>query len=197
VQKKLTIKYLYHLTHFNNLKNILDFGLLSRNELSWDIEFKDIADIEVLSRRRNKKIFGKNLFDFVSLYFKPNNPMLYKRKEIQDEIIILAIDGNVLLNNDTIFSDGNASSSSTNFYKGMENLQRIDWKVINAKFWNDFEDGKRKACAEALVYSKVSLSFVKKILCNNINVQNKVIELINNKIKISVELNKNYYFKKS
>lgn len=180
--------FLYHLTHIKNLESILEYGLLSRNSaISEFIFFENIADPEVLNR-------GQHLFDYVRLYFNPKNPMLYRRKDIQDEILILCIDGKVLLEKDSKFSDGNASSASTKIYSELEDLKKLDWKVINAKFWTEHLDGKRKACAEALIHSKIPVIFIKKIICNNINTQNNVIEIINNKIKIVVEANKGYYF---
>ncbi len=151
---------------------------------------------KVVIRGENKFVFQKNIYDCVRLYFNPKNPMLYRRKEIQNRILILCIDRKILLEKDVIISDGNASSTSTNFYEGIQNqnLKRLDWKAINAKFWNDYPDGKRKACAEVLINSKIPVSMIKKIICNNENTQNEVLDYINKKINITVEAKKFYYF---
>jgi len=189
----MLINYLYHLTHINNIETILEYGLLSRKKaISESIFFENIADPEVLKHGDQKMIFDKELFDFVRLYFQPRNPMLLKRKEVQDEILILAIDKKVLSEKDTVFSDGNASSGSTKFYKGLDNLNKLDWKIINAEFWINFDNGKRKACAEALIYSNIPISLIRGIICNNENTQKKIIKLVNNKLKVIV--NKKYYF---
>ena len=46
------IIFLYHITHINNLENILKNGLKSRNELlSQDIDFEDTADCKIVEKR--------------------------------------------------------------------------------------------------------------------------------------------------
>ena len=46
------IIFLYHITHINNLENILKNGLKSRNELlSQDIDFEDTADRKIVEKR--------------------------------------------------------------------------------------------------------------------------------------------------
>jgi hypothetical protein len=46
------IIFLYHITHINNLENILKNGLKSRNKLlSQDIDFEDTADCKIVEKR--------------------------------------------------------------------------------------------------------------------------------------------------
>lgn len=48
-----TGQLIYHMTSIDNLSSILKFGLLSRNHLlqNSNIQFTDIADPEILSKR--------------------------------------------------------------------------------------------------------------------------------------------------
>ena len=44
--------FLHHISHINNLENILKNGLKSRNELlSQNIDFEDTADCKIVEKR--------------------------------------------------------------------------------------------------------------------------------------------------
>ena len=50
-------KLLYHLTTMDNIKNIIEKGLLPRSELTKGREtFKDTANSEILSRRKEQSL---------------------------------------------------------------------------------------------------------------------------------------------
>src|SRR5690625_285750 len=78
---EFNIDYLYHITHKDNLNNILQNGLESHNVARERHMIKvDIADNVVNDRRKRKElIYNRSLHDYVPLYFNPKNPMLYKR----------------------------------------------------------------------------------------------------------------------
>ena len=52
--KQYQISYLYHITHKNNLGNILESGLLSHNEAHRGLNQIDIAGNEVYNRREKR-----------------------------------------------------------------------------------------------------------------------------------------------
>lgn len=194
---KYQILYLYHMTHWSNLENILKNGLFSRNQAQKGFLNIDIADKAVNIRRdRQEPIYNKSLHDYVPLYFNPKNPMLFKRKNMQNEIVILAIDRNVLLQANAIFTNGNAAAKITHFYREIDNLSQLYWKCIHAEHWNDFTDGKRIRCAEVLVYSRIDISAIKKIICNNFELQQIVSSQIEKYKNLIAEVNKNLYFNK-
>lgn len=180
------IRYIYHMTHKSNLQNILQNGLLSHNSAhSQNFTKTDISDIDVNSRR------GK-VHDFVPFYFNPKNPMLYKRKNIQSDIIILCIDRTILKNNFK-FTDGNAASNSTKFYSEIKDLAKLNWSIINSEYWSDFIDGKRIRCSEILIPNEVQTTFIKKIFCYNSETEGYV----NSKLggfEIGVAVNQDFYF---
>ena len=113
--------------------------------------------------------------------------MLYRRIEIQDEILILCINTNVLYQEGTIFSDGNGSSNNTEFYYELEDLKYLDWNAILAKYWHNYDDGKRKSCAEVLVPVSIPFSSVEKIICRNWDYGNAIRKILglNEPIKLS------------
>jgi tetratricopeptide (TPR) repeat protein len=189
------IAYLYHMTHKGNLENILRSGLLSHNEAHRGLNQIDIADNEVNTRRRKREpIFNRSIHDYVPLYFNPKNPMLYRRKNIQNDIVIIAIDRNLLLSQNVLFTDGNAASQKTSFYNSINNLNRLNWQCIRDEYWNDYQDGKRIKCAEVLVYPKIEVSSIKKIICNNQVTLNFVRTKIRAYSSIASEVNNNLYF---
>lgn len=180
------IQYLYHITHKTNLENILQNGLLSHNMAhSRGFTRTDISD-EKVNRRRSK------VHDFVPFYFNPKNPMLYKRKNMQSEIVILCVDRN-LFKTDLKFTDGNAASNSTNFYSNIKDLGKLNWSIINSEYWSDFIDGKRIRCSEILIPNEVKTGSIKKVFCFNSETE----DYVKNKVgcfDISVTINKDFYF---
>ena len=68
-----TGQLIYHMTSIDNLSSILKFGLLSRNHFlqNSNIQFTDIADPEILSKRERYK---KALSQYVLFHFFAKNP---------------------------------------------------------------------------------------------------------------------------
>jgi hypothetical protein len=193
------IEYLYHMTHKNNLHNILQNGLHShnyaRNERLTQV---DIADNQVNERRsRLEPIYNRSIHDYVPFYFNPKNPMLYCRSTLQSDIIILAIDRNLLLEQNIVFTNGNAAANTTLFFNNIRQLNELNWNCIKADYWNDIVDGKRMKCSEVLVYPSVSISAIKKIFCHNIATKQFADTKIKNRSNLSVEIKSNLYFDSS
>ncbi|MFV0471850.1 MAG: DarT ssDNA thymidine ADP-ribosyltransferase family protein [Paludibacteraceae bacterium] len=190
------IEYLYHMTHKSNLQNILQNGLLSHNQArNGRLTQVDIADNQVNDRRsRNEPIYQRSIHDYVPLYFNPKNPMLYRRGNIQNDIIILAIDRSLLYQPNTVFTNGNAAAGATSFYSNPDDLTNLNWACINAEYWNDIVDGKRIKCSEVLVYPSIPTTAIKKILCNNQQTKQFVESGLINHTTIGVEIKSNLYF---
>lgn len=193
---KYKIDYIFHMTEISNLPNILKFGLLPHNEAhSKGLNKTDIALQDVNQRRANKKpIHGISLHDYVPMYFNPKNPMLFKRKQIQDSIIILAIDRRILYHEKSIFSDGNAASDATRFYNHLQDLEKLNWACIRTDYWNNFQDGKRIRCAETLAHPKIPIKYIKKIHCNSIKTKVALDQAAPLDKSFRVELNSKYFF---
>lgn len=183
------IKYLYHMTHYKNLESILKNGLLSHYN-NFVIEHIDNAEVND-RRNRREPFYSKSLHTYVPFYFNPKNPMLFVNKDIQDDIIILAFDKDLLLKDKTIFTDGNAATNRTNFYYNLADLNKLNWNCINARYWTDFEDGKREVMAEILVPNKVKIEHLRKIYCYDKVTESFVFDLDH---ELNVQINTNLYF---
>lgn len=196
------IKYVQHMLHYKNLESIFLNGLLSHNAAYKRGLIKtDISMDEVQAIRQNKIVFGYSLHDYVSFYFRALNPMLFKRKDMQEEILILLVDADILNDSNTVFSDGNAANKPTNFYKGVQNLAQLPLQtILRKRFWNDIEDGKRIVCAEVLAYPSVSVDKIKYVVCPNEQMSNFVLSLNDNPIiektteHVEIVISRDFYF---
>lgn len=161
---KYRIEYLYHITSIRNLKSIFQHGILSHNEAyQQKLIQEDISMDEVQRRRRCAvdSIFSCPIHDYASLYFNARNPMLSKKRELRQTLVVLGVDPAVLAADRTVFTDGNAGSDSTLFYHDLLDLDKVPWAVLNAQYWTDYEDGKRQRCAEALIYPRVEATQIR------------------------------------
>ena len=196
--EKYKINYLYHMTHKYNLENILRYGLKSHNEAKKEnLNKVDISDNQVNDRRSRKEpIFKRSIHDYVPLYFNPKNPMLYVRKQLQNDIVILAMNPMLLYNDDALFTDGNAASNPTKFYSNIDDLEKLTWDCINSSSWSTYQDGKRLRCSEVLVYPIIKTNQILKIFCNNSTTEEFAKQKIGNFVngKIPVEINYDLYF---
>jgi len=167
------IKYLFHMTHIDNLESILSHGLYSHNNQYQKI---DISDNQVNARRQKAEpIYHKSIHAYVPFYFNPKNNMLSRRRNIQDSIVILVLNRELMLKPNSVFSDGNASSDATRFYSNFEDLDKINFTCVQTKgYYNSFEDGGRKRMAEVLVPHHVNAQYIKGIICNNPMTKSKI-----------------------
>lgn len=183
------IKFLFHMTHVKNLKKILTHGLQPHGN-EFTVEKIDNPDVNSI-RCKFEPIFQKSLHDYVPFYLNPKNPMLYVNRDRQNDIVLLAFDKTLILNNGVIFTDGNAASNKTLFFSKAEELVNLNWKCLSASFWNDFVDGKRERMAEVLVPNIVDKGSLKKIICFNAE-SKKLIDSLNE--GVATEINPNFYF---
>ena len=207
------ISVLYFISHISNLKSILEEGILSHNEVkTLNLKHVDLSNQDVQKRRENNYKFtkfvgdGKNLHDFTNLYWNPNNSMmsvLICNQKVFNQIVVLEINALSLIRSGKwVISDGNAASSSTNFF----NEENISDKIINEIKKSSREDtsefvdeNKRRMCAEFLYPKKVPSESIMKISCPTSKVQEKVQEILKetgqNKINI-IDPNNFFRYKK-
>jgi len=78
------VKELYYILHIDNLKSILQHGILCYNKAK-KFGYTSIADEEIQKRREKVVIPGgkRKLHDYANLYFNARNPMMFKRKAPQ------------------------------------------------------------------------------------------------------------------
>jgi len=203
-----TINFLEHMLHHTNLENVLTNGLLS-HKLAHErgLIQQDISMNEVQVRRAQRKISidgtEYELHEFVPFYFNSRNPMLYRRRNIQHELVVLCVDPEIINRELTIFTDGNAANNPTKFFRGTAKLNNVPFELTTSGSWNNDnevikKENVRKMCAEVLAYTSVEIGAIHKIACPNENMRQYVDNLkrrIGRSVShISVELQTGYFF---
>lgn len=162
--RRYGIDFLYHLTHVDNMPSILEHGLLSHSDAhARGLVMEDLSDPDVQDRRADRRLDDRPLHDYVCLYFNPRNPMLFKRRVRQDDLVILCLDPQLLEQSSTFFTDGNAAGDATKSFNHPRDLAKLDWDCIHGEYWKDSEDGKRKRCAEILVPDAIPFDEVRRV----------------------------------
>ncbi len=180
------INQVYYITHINNVPSILEHGILSHRVIQKEkIDFTHIYAEEIVSRRSQREVkSNKTLWDYANLYFQARNPMLYKviHDKSIDKIVVLGIRRDVMNIKGSFITDGNAASAPTrivpssqpkNLLKEISNNTDIEW-------WNEEDGSKRKIMAECLVPERIPPEYIHTIYTANLDVGEKVKNLIRN-----------------
>lgn len=191
-------KGLYHLTHLQNLPNILQHQQLKCQNLltSAGVQHVNIAHQEIKTRRAGLAVPiapGGVLNDYVPFYFAPRSPMLYAihcnnvngYNEGQNPLIYLFATVETISKTHKlfVFTDGHPTISYSNFYNDPADLIHIDWNIMKARYWHDTDqepDRKRRRQAEFLVYQTVSWASFLGIGVINTNMKARVEEILSN-----------------
>lgn len=191
------IEHLYHLTSVDNLRSIIENGLLSHNCAHREgYVSRDISLQEVNDRRGFKSVYGRPLHGYVPLYFNPRNPMLAYRRAMQDSIAILCLDKSLLFQDETVFADGNAANNATAFYRDLQDLDKLDWQCINfpGNNWTRFEgsrqvtfvENRRKRCAEVLIPDMIPPQHIERIVVRTRRSLFALDEIIKQRVEVVV-----------
>ena len=179
------------------MRSIIENGLLSHNRAHREgYVTRDISLQEVNDRRGFKNVYGRPLHGYVPLYFNPRNPMLAYRRAMQDSIAILYLDKSLLFQDEIVIADGNAANNATAFYRGLQNLDKLDWQCINfpGNNWHIIENGRqvtrvenrRKRCAEILIPDMISAQFIEQVAVQTRATLLALDESIRRRIKVVV-----------
>ena len=171
---KYEINNLFHITHRKNIKSILEHGILNfYNAKKLNTSHIDISNPDVQEKReRTEEHYKRKIHEYSSLYFNPKNAMLRVLWDKKNDLCLLEVSLLALAETEYLISDGNAASHVTKFYNALDQLNLLSWDIILAEKWKDYDDGKRKRCAEVLIYPKIKPEYIKKIYCFSIDTEN-------------------------
>jgi hypothetical protein len=157
---------IYHITHYANLPNIIaQNGLWSDVDCQrLDIGGRTIGHSHIKQRRAEYVVplppYG-TVGDYVPFYFAPRSPMLYaihKRNTLyqggQEPVIHLVSSTSAVANHNPqlewLFTDGHAVIDLSTYYNDLNDLNEIDWGIMQAKYWADtLQDGDRERRRQA------------------------------------------------
>lgn len=168
-----SIKYIFRMTHIQNIPHILDVGFVHGDSPKSSSNYIPIGDSSMIRARAEKDAAGRPLGQYIPFYFGPRSPMLYViqngfngvTKRSPGEIVYCVIRINTVINSKLrfIFTDGHAADHITTTYQG-EALKDIDsilsYDDVYAQFWNEDADAKRKKEAELLFLDEVPASLI-------------------------------------
>lgn len=188
----LQFPFFYHMTHKDNLAGILQHGILSHSDVLVrdDILATDISDAGAQKwRDREESVHHRAIHNYAPLYINPKNPMLFVRRNLQHEIVILKISREILQDGEHVFTDGNAASRDTRFSSD-SNVIADSLAALNAEYWANCPDGKRRRCAELLVYPRVQPAYILSAICSNYTLARE----ISSDTDLQVEVNPSMFF---
>ncbi|GJD22894.1 hypothetical protein RIVM261_078500 [Rivularia sp. IAM M-261] len=189
---------IYHITHIRNLQSILQIGgLVANNRLKQQqINYQDIAHGNIQDRRALIRVpcaAGGCLHDYIPFYFAPRSPMLYTINrgnvegytEGQNPILHIVTEAEIILANNLVFAftDGHAVMDYSEFYDDLQFLDRIDWEIMRARYWNntpDDGDRRRRRQAEFLVHQFCPWALITEIGVINNTVKSQVEQILQN-----------------
>ncbi len=201
---------LYHITHINNLPNIIEYGLLSTNErrrlglTHENIAYRDIQGLR--SRMLVPCGRGGGVHDYVPLYFCKRSPMLYAiiQNEIASEqqIIYLEFPIQILEHYPSVFTNASANTHiPPTFYADTLELVNLDWDAIDTWRWGQQYDTNinvsQKKQAEALIYRNLPLDSLRRIIVKDYScklIVENILLLYRANVSSVVIGGRNYYF---
>ena len=171
-------KLLYHITHIDNMQSILELGLLSRSELEKKgiVDFIDIADPEILSKRSNyKEVLSK----YVLFHFYAKNPFdgAVCKKYGSENMVIITIDRELHKENDFFIIPSHPLDSDTpDIYPYHEGFCKIRWDILDREVGRDYRDSEiKKACmAECVMEYTIPPNIFRYIFVNNEKAKDRI-----------------------
>lgn len=190
-QEIFRYKTMYHITDIRNLSNIVkEKRLLANNIINkYNYPVYRIDDPEINKRRKYKftphsKV---SLERYVPFLINPRGPFLRRvtKGGIDQKVVMLGYKYESP-ERPFYYTDGNASTKTSKFYKGLKSIKKnIDLKIIK-KNWEDicsepkseerFEELKRKHQSEFLIHKMVPIEDIHHIVVCNLEQMQYLLE---------------------
>ena len=171
---------IWRIVHRDNLPWILDNGLHCANSGVLAPHFVNIGNTELIDKRSHRLVPiepGGTLADYVPFYFTPFSVMMkniHSGRGVQqrknEEIVILVSSLHFVhtLGLPFVYTDAHAYPDWTNYYSNLEQLNVIDWPLLQRRdFKRDADDPRKmeRYQAEALVFQHLPIEGVHGIVC--------------------------------
>lgn len=193
---KSTIKYIYRITHLDNIPHLLSCGIKCPKSCDNSSEYTSIGDKSLIDFRNHCTVVVNNqtitLGDFIPFYFGYRMPMLYviqhggnmvEQAVSAENIVYLVCSIEDFVKRDFLFyfSDGHGTNRLSNFYD-KSSINRINNIVDVSAVWADVWSGenierdlKRRKQAEFLVGKDIPPEMIRYFACFNDKTKQKLI----------------------
>ena len=174
---------IFRIVHRDNLPWILDHGLHCRSSPTFDQNYRNIGNPELIDKRSHRVVPippGGTLSDYVPFYFTPYSIMLFNIKTgwggmprvTNEEIVILISSLHKIAQRgiDFVFTNQHAYPVMAEYYNDLARLDQIDWAILQRRdFKHDPDDpGKKERYqAEALIHRHLPVDALAGIVCYN------------------------------
>lgn len=193
----------------NNLPGIIAQGGLHCDRAAQAMKAVNIGHKHIKERRLNRKVpVGPRgtVGDYVPFYFAPRSPMLYAifcgkvegYAGGQQPVVYLcssteAVDA---ANLEWVFTEGHADMAFTDFFDDFEHLGRIDWPLMESKYWfatDSDPDRSRRRQAEFLVHNFFPWTLVTNIAVYDASKEKAAIAILKGQSP-TVQIRKGWYY---
>lgn len=205
---------IFRMVHYNNIEYILRNGICCKNHLSADPNYINIGDTILIEQRNDYPVGinppGGNLGEYVPFYFWGHSPMLLniktgyrgvKQRAQQDIVFICCKIGTIIQQcNEWCFTEGHAKNRITEFYRDIQDLDRIDWDIVYAQMWYPTEDDKdrfRRKQAEFLVKNFVPVDCIYCLIVKNQKKKDEIDVIVSDldlSIPVKIDVNNKLYY---
>lgn len=200
-----------HITHIDNLPSIIEKGGLFACSSGATDRYVNIAHQSIQDRRHIFPVplhpYG-TVHDYVPFYFAPRSPMLYSiyRGNVdgyrggQRPIVYLVstVQKVEKAGLPFVFTDGHAIMHLSNYYNNISDLCKIDWGIMQARFWADTEDDndrRRRRQAEFLVYQFFPWDLFSKIVVYEEKFAEQIGKMLKNgEMTNKIRVNREWYY---
>jgi hypothetical protein len=181
---------IWRIVHRDNLPWILDNGLHCGNSPVQSPNWVSIGNPELTSKRSTHPVQvlpGGYLNDYVPFYFTPFSVMMRNihtgwggvRQRPNEEILILVSSLRRIAAKGLpyLFTDSHAYYQWSNFYSDLDDLDKIDWSILQARnFKRDPDDPAKfeRYQAEALVHRHCPIDGLVGIVCYTAQIQRNI-----------------------
>ncbi len=170
-----------------------------------------IAHEHIKERRRRRLVtVGPNgtLADYAPFYFAPRSPMLFVihkngvdgYTDGQNPIVhlVVYIDDIVKDGRPFVFTDGHAQMAVSGQYTDLNDLEKIDWELMDSRWWNDtneYPNRKQKRQAEVLVHRLCPWELISEIGVINAAMAGRVAEALSQAPRLpKITIRREWYY---
>lgn len=172
---------IFRIVHRSNIPWILDNGLYCRNADIQAPDYQSIGNHELIEKRQHREVtispFG-TLSDYIPFYFTPYSPMMLNIHtgysgvpKVANEDIVFVVSSLYRVQEkeiDFVFTDRHAYLFNTNFYNNLQNIDQIDWLILQQRDFHRDPDNPEKIeryQAEALIHSHLPTEAFLGLVC--------------------------------